>query len=126
MKPLLFLLGWCFVALGAVGIVVPGLPTVPLMLVALWLFSRSSRRFHDWLYHHPVFGPPLQRWRAHGVIPLKAKITAVATMAASLAYMAFIARVSVGVTLVTALVMLFGAVFIVRQPSRVSAPTEES
>ena len=124
MKTVYFLLAWCFFALGAVGVVVPGLPTVPLMLVALWLFSRSSPRFHDWLYNHAVFGPPLRQWRAHGVIPRKAKVMSVAMMAASLSYMAFVAEVPTGVTLVTGLVMLAGAVFILRQPSRIAEPTK--
>jgi hypothetical protein len=38
------------------------------MLVALWAFARSSRRFHDWLYSHRVFGPPLRRWHEERVI----------------------------------------------------------
>jgi uncharacterized membrane protein YbaN (DUF454 family) len=54
-------LAWVSFALGVVGLVLPVVPTTPFMLVALWAFSRSSRRFHDWLYHHRIFGPPLQR-----------------------------------------------------------------
>ncbi|MEJ2534793.1 MAG: YbaN family protein [Gammaproteobacteria bacterium] len=119
MRPVYFLLGWCFFGLGAVGIVVPGLPTVPFMLVALWLFSRSSKRFHDWLYQHPVFGPPLQQWRSHGVIPVRAKVLAVVTMVASLCYLTFLTDVRVGIAAMTGLVMLVGALFILRQPSRI-------
>lgn len=118
MRSVLFLVGWCFFGLGAVGIVVPGLPTVPFMLVALWLFSKSSRRFHDWLYGHSMFGPPLQQWRAHGVIPVRAKLVAVVSMAASLVYMTIVASVDPGITVVTALVMIIGAIYILRQPSR--------
>lgn len=119
MRSAYFLLGWCFFGLGAVGVVIPGLPTVPFMLVALWLFSKSSRRIHDWLYSHRVFGPPLQQWRAHGVIPRRAKLTAVVTMSLSLAYMIAFADVGPGITALTAAIMLVGAVFILRQPSRV-------
>ncbi len=97
--------------------IVPGLPTVPFMLVALWLFARSSQRFHDWLYGHAVFGPPLRQWRAHGVIPIKAKVAAIVSMVASLAYMTFFAEVGRGATILAALVMLTGAVYILRQPS---------
>ena len=118
MRSAYFLLGWCFFGLGAVGVIVPGLPTVPFMLVALWLFSKSSQRFYDWLYSHRVFGPPLQQWRAHGVIPLKAKLAAVVTMTVSLAYMIIFADVGVAVIALTASIMLVGAVFILRQPSR--------
>ena len=119
MKPVYFLLGWCCFGLGAVGMVVPGLPTTPLMLVALWAFAKSSRRFHDWLYSHRVFGPPLQQWRSHRVVPMKAKVLAVATMAVSLGYLTLFTSVNLWVKLGTALLMLVGAVFILTKPSRV-------
>jgi uncharacterized membrane protein YbaN (DUF454 family) len=119
MRSLYFLLGWCFFGLGAVGTVVPGLPTTPFMLLALWAFSKSSQRFHDWLYAHPVFGPPLQQWRSHRVIPGKAKLLAVATMTASLVYLAFFTDISVWIKVGTGLVMLYGAAFILTKPSRI-------
>lgn len=119
MRSLYFLLGWCFFGLGAVGTVVPGLPTTPFMLLALWAFSRSSRRFHHWLYTHPVFGPPLQQWRSHRVIPHRAKFLALSTMAASFVYLAFFTDVSNWVKGLTVVVMLYGATFILSKPSRV-------
>ncbi len=118
MRPVFFVLGWCCFGLGAVGVFVPGLPTVPFMLVALWAFSRSSLRFHNWLYSHPVFGPPLQDWHTHGVIPFRAKVLAIVTMAASLAYMAFFTAMATSLKAAILAVMVFGAVYILRQPSR--------
>ena len=118
MRSAYFLLGWCCFGLGAVGVIIPGLPTVPFMLVALWLFSKSSKRFHDWLYSHRVFGPPLQLWQKNGIIPVRAKLAALVTMAVSLAYMIFFADVGIGIVAMTATIMAVGAVFIVRQPSR--------
>ena len=112
------MLGWCFFGLGAIGALLPGLPTTPFMLLALWAFSKSSRRFHDWLYAHPVFGPPLQQWRSHRVIPGKAKLLAVTTMALSFTYLTFFTSVDTWVKILTALVMLYGAAFILSKPSR--------
>jgi uncharacterized membrane protein YbaN (DUF454 family) len=66
-------LGWTFFGIGLVGTLLPLVPTTPFMLLALWAFSIGSERFHRWLYHHPVFGPPLQRWQRDRVIPLWAK-----------------------------------------------------
>ena len=124
MRTVYFLLGCGFFGLGAVGTVVPGLPTTPFMLLALWAFSKSSRRLHDWLYAHPVFGPPLQRWRNHRVIPIRAKLLAVVTMAASFAYLAFFATINVWIKVSIALVMLYGATFILSKPSQV--PDQQS
>ena len=82
-KIVLLLIGWLFVIIGAIGIFLPVLPTTPFLLISLWAFSQSSERFHDWLYNHRIFGPPLQNWTKYGVIPLRAKIIALATMAIS-------------------------------------------
>lgn len=59
--------------IGAVGAVVPLLPTVPFMLLAAFCFARGSDRFHDWLVGHPQFGPSIRDWRAHGAISRRGK-----------------------------------------------------
>lgn len=120
MRPIHLLLGWLFFALGAIGAVVPGLPTVPFMLLALWAFSRASPRLHDWLFNHPFFGPPIQAWKRHGVIPLRAKVLALASMAASLIYLVGFSDSPGWAVAVAAGLMLWGAVFILRRPSRIS------
>ncbi len=117
MKAVYLILGFLFFGLGAVGVVVPGLPTTVFMLLALWAFARSSQRFHQWLYHHRLFGPPLQEWQRYRVIPLRAKVLAVSMMAASLSYLVLFTRTPLWIDLVTLLVMLYGAWFILSKPS---------
>ncbi len=117
MRPVYFVLAWCFFGLGAVGTVVPGLPTTPFMLLALWAFAKSSQRFHDWLYTHRIFGPPLQQWRDHRIIPRKAKLLSVATMVASFAFLALFTGLALWLKTVIALVMVYGAWYILTKPS---------
>jgi len=117
-RHLLFALGWACVALGALGAFLPVLPTTPFLLVALWAFSQSSHRFHDWLYSHKLFGPPLQRWHQHGIIPLSAKAIALVTMAASLTYLTFFTETPLYLMIIAGAVMAFGAAFILSRPSR--------
>ena len=124
LRLLYLVLGWCFFGLGALGAALPGLPTTPFMLLALWAFSKSSRRFHHWLYSHRVFGPPLQQWCTHRVIPLKAKVLAVATMVLSFVYLAFFSQISLWLKISIAVLMLYGAYFVLSKPSRI--PDSES
>jgi uncharacterized protein len=115
---LLLALGWTCFVLGVIGTVLPLVPTTPFMLVALWAFSSSSERFHDWLYEHRVFGPPLQRWRRERALPLWVKLVAAGSMAASFAYAALVMRAPWYTLAAMGGVMLFGIAFIARIPSR--------
>jgi uncharacterized membrane protein YbaN (DUF454 family) len=117
MRPLFFALGWLFFAVGFVGVFVPVLPTTPLMILALWCFSRSSKRFHNWLYTHRLFGPPLQQWEEHGVIPPVAKYVAVVFMSLSLVYLYGFLITPVWVKVVMTATIAFGLWFILSKPS---------
>lgn len=118
-----FFSGWLFFLLGAIGVLLPVLPTTPFMLLALWCFSNSSERFHAWLYHHRFFGPPLQAWKTHRVIPLAAKIMSLSIMTLSFSYLLFFRQLALEWLLITAALMLYGAWFILTKPSK---PVDES
>lgn len=75
--------GCLAVALGAVGVVLPLLPTTPFLIVAAWCFARSSRRLHRWLLANRHFGPLIENWQRHGAIDRRSKMLAVGTMAVS-------------------------------------------
>jgi uncharacterized membrane protein YbaN (DUF454 family) len=114
----MFALGWLFLALGLAGALLPVLPTTPFLLVALWAFSRSSPRLHDWLYHHRVLGPPLQRWQRERVVPAWVKAVAFTSMGASLVYVAVWVRPPAYLLAAMAAVVLTGVLFLARVPSR--------
>jgi uncharacterized protein len=117
-------IGWVFFALGAVGAVLPLLPTTPFMLLALWAFARGSTRLETWLLDHRWFGPRLRAWRQGRVIPWSVKITAWATMAVSLTVMIAMARASGLLIGISASLMSVGALYVASCPSTPSAPDE--
>lgn len=78
-----WLLAYVSLGLGLVGIVVPGLPTVPFVLLAAFAAARGSQRLHDWLLAHPQFGPAIRDWRTQGAVSRRAKQLATLMMGAS-------------------------------------------
>lgn len=113
-----FGLGWAFLAIGIVGVVVPLLPTTPLLLLAVWAFSRSSQRFHDWIVEHRVLGPPVQRWRRERILPLRVKAIAVGSMLASMGYITFALHPPWYVLAAMGGVVAVTVTFLARIPSR--------
>jgi len=78
------LVGLTAVALGAVGVVLPLLPTTPFLLVAAFAFARSSAQLNRWLREHRSFGPLIDNWHRDGSIDRKAKRTAVIVIVVTL------------------------------------------
>ena len=82
--PALRALLWVFavlcLALGAIGVFVPGLPTTVFILMAAWASARSSPRLHAWLWYHRLFGPMLRDWAHGGCVSRSAKWSATGVM----------------------------------------------
>jgi|TARA_B100001741_G_scaffold262190_1_gene226489 uncharacterized membrane protein YbaN (DUF454 family) len=79
-KYLYISLGFIFVGLGFLGVVVPGIPTTPFILLAAWLFSKSSPKFEKWLLNHKIFGPLIINWKLYRGISKNSKIYAIITV----------------------------------------------
>jgi len=58
---------------GIAGMVLPLVPTVPLVLLAAYCFARSSDRLHEWILNHRIFGPMTADWRDNGAISKRGK-----------------------------------------------------
>jgi len=78
-----WLLAYASLGLGLIGVALPGLPTVPFVLLAAYAAARGSGRLHRWLLAHRRFGPMIHAWQAYGAVSRRAKWLATAMMAAS-------------------------------------------
>ena len=76
-------LAYFFLALAIVGVFLPGIPTVPFLLLVAWFSSKGSERLHRWLYEHPRFGKLLIDWEKNGAISRKSKVASVVMLIAS-------------------------------------------
>lgn len=85
-RPIYLACGVTSLLLGLVGVALPILPTVPFMLLAAFCFARSHPEWAERLYSHPRYGPAMRDWRDRRVIGRKAKISAVAAMAAGVIF----------------------------------------
>lgn len=70
--------------LGGIGVILPGLPTVPFLLVAAWAGSHGWPELERRLLEHPRYGPSIRAWREQRAVPRKAKWAASALISLSL------------------------------------------
>jgi len=75
-----FACGWISVAIGSIGIIIPGLPTTVFFIIAASCFAKSSPRFEQWVLNLPRIGPMVRDYRAGLGMPRRAKAWAIGTM----------------------------------------------
>ena len=74
MRPIYFIIGFVSMILGAIGIVLPVLPTTPLWLLSAWCFAKSSKRFHNWFVSTKLYKKHLDSFVEHRSMTKRTKI----------------------------------------------------
>ncbi len=77
---LLWLAGTVSLALGLIGVVLPGLPTTPFVLLAAACYAKASPRLHGWLLNHHFLGPMVRDWEQHRSLTRRTKTVAIGSM----------------------------------------------
>ena len=78
-RHIFFILAWICLACGFAGVFIPILPTTPLILLACFLFTKSSKKYHDWLISTSVYKKYVQKFHEKGGITASIKIKTVLT-----------------------------------------------
>ena len=105
-------LGSLFVGLGAIGVIVPGLPTTPFLILAAACYIRSSQRLYDWLISNKRFGPYLKDYREGKGIPRKAKRLAVVMIVVFVSFSVVFGIEDLTLKIVVGLLGLIGLLYV--------------
>ena len=109
-------LGCLFVGLAALGVILPGVPTTPFLLLASFFFVRSSPHFHAMLLRSRIFGPFLRDWNEKRAVRPSVKYTTLAVIPATIATSAYFAQFSWPILLVVIALGLVGVTVVVCLP----------
>ncbi|NLG81834.1 MAG: DUF454 domain-containing protein [Bacilli bacterium] len=90
MRIFMMIIGFIALGLGVIGIFLPLIPTTPLVLLASFLFLKSSKKLHTWLLNNKYLGPYIKNYLDKKGIPLKTKIFVLITLWLSILFSVFI------------------------------------
>lgn len=126
MKKILFVILGCIgVGLGAVGAVLPLLPSFPFLLLAVYCFAKSSEKLHNWFINTKLYKKNLESYvKGQGMTwGTKIRIMVTVTLLMSIGFL-MMSRVPVG-RIVLACVWVFHVIYFIfivktkKEPSEV-------
>ena len=85
-RSLFFVAGSISLVIGAIGIVLPILPTTPLLLLALACYCRSSERMTHWMLNNKYFGKYIRNYKEGKGIPIKTKVFTISILWITIGY----------------------------------------
>ena len=96
-KALLVVVGCLSLALGAIGAVLPILPTVPFLMLSAFCFAKSSEKLHSWFISTKLYKKNLESFiKGEGMtVKTKVKIMSTVTILMAIGFI-MMSRVPVG------------------------------
>ncbi len=79
-KYIFIFIGSLSLALGIIGIFLPIIPTTPFLLLTSFFYLKSSKKLHDWLINHKLFGEYIYNYITYKGVKKKDKITSLALL----------------------------------------------
>jgi len=105
-------LGSFFVAIGGIGVVIPGLPTTLFLILAAACYIRSSQKLYNWLINNKTFGPYLRDYREGKGIPKRAKVVAVSMIIIFVSYAVFFGIESLNLKIAAGVLGITGLLYV--------------
>lgn len=117
-KRIFFLvIAWISLALGCIGVFVPLLPTTPLVLLATFLFAKSSPRLHAWICKTRIYGAYVKPFKERGGITLARKLQMLGLSYAVMGVSAFFMRNIIAWTALGMMALFLAWLLAVRIPT---------
>lgn len=85
MRVLYLVLGFVFLGIGAVGAVVPLLPSAVFLLAAAYFFAKSSKKLHDWFLSTNLYKKNLESYVKNRAMTVKTKLTIICSITFTMA-----------------------------------------
>lgn len=100
--------GSLFLVLGAIGIIVPVLPTTPFLLLSAACYYKGSEKLHRWMLNNKWFGSYIKNYKEGKGMLLRTKAFVIVLLWVTIVYSAFFA-----VNLLLIQIVLFAVAFTV-------------
>ena len=117
-RALLWVAGSVSLVLGIIGVVLPGLPTTPFILLAAACYAKASPRLHQWLLNHRWFGAMLRDWERDHSLTRRSKTIAVVSMMVMVSFSIWSLRGRLAVQGVLLVTGAIGSFVVLRIPTR--------
>lgn len=110
------LLAAVFFVLGAAGVILPGLPTTPFLLLTSFFLLRASPKLNERLLQSRMFGPILTDWQKRGGVRRDVKLKAITVVVIAIALMLWLSPLTQTLKLVVCGVATIGLIVVLRLP----------
>ena len=94
----------------------PGIPTADFVVLALFFFARSSRRFEMWLRNHPVFGKIIRSYQ--GGLTVRAKAIALVGITISIGVSAVLLTSNTTLRVILVAVAAVAWLYVLSRPTK--------
>ncbi len=112
MRILFVVIGLIAIVLGCIGIVVPGLPTTPFILLAAWCFYKGSPKMHKWLMNS-YFKTYILKYEREQGMTKRSKIIAITMMIIMVLISSFLIVEKINLRIIILLSGLIGLICVV-------------
>ena len=109
--------GTVFLVLGAIGIILPILPTTPFLLLSAACYLRGSERMHRWLLNNRWFGSYIRNFKEGKGIPIKGKISALIMVWLTISFSALFIIDILAVQIVMFAITIFVSIYLIQLPT---------